>query len=590
MRYKKIFCVFLAAVFLLTAASGAVAQQRSDSDSRGELLQRRVYSGNGNVVESKIDGKLMIETDEEIKIMGLSFDKIYPINQEKLKGEGRVYFEAEFPRLMSVRIFFICIYLQALPVKLTKIEYDVQEDSIIEGYVTDDEENPIPEAKIVVKKMVDSELNKVKETTTDEDGFYNLKIKSDTYVISASKQGYKEETKEVELKPEEKVEVNFVLTSVETVMLTLDTNPADLILELFSLHPDPIERIPTTDGKIHAIYYHETNVEVTAQEEYENYIFDHWSNAAEGDENPLDVLMNEDKEIIANYELEEENVPPVACFEHHPEEPMVNEELVLNASCSEDTDGEIESYSWEITLPDGCTMRLLEGEQVSIIPVTPGLHNVILTVVDNEGASDSISKDIEVQNTQEDINGTIKGLVTDNETGEPLSDVDIRVKKLLDFEDEEIYETKTNEEGWYDLELKPGFYLVSARKEGYKTSAEPVFVRPEETKEINFSLKKQSENQPPVANFSYNPENPIEGEPITLDARHSYDPDGRIVLYKWTVEKDGDQKSYATRLPFLLISEIPEAGVYTITLTVVDNNAAEDSITKDIEVQESEIL
>jgi len=40
-------------------------------------------------------------------------------------------------------------------------------------------------------------------------------------------------------------------------------------------------------------------------------------------------------------------------------------------------------------------------------------------------------------------------------------------------------------------------------------------------------------NQPPGANFTYLPENPVVGQAVTFNASESYDPDGSIVSYEW---------------------------------------------------------
>ena len=52
-------------------------------------------------------------------------------------------------------------------------------------------------------------------------------------------------------------------------------------------------------------------------------------------------------------------------------------------------------------------------------------------------------------------------------------------------------------------------------------------------------------NQPPVAEFSYLPENPKAGEQIILDASDSIDYDGEIILYSWDLDADGTYDRYS---------------------------------------------
>ena len=77
-----------------------------------------------------------------------------------------------------------------------------------------------------------------------------------------------------------------------------------------------------------------------------------------------------------------------------------------------------------------------------------------------------------------------------------------------------------------------------------------------------------SPNQPPIASFTYYPENPIVNQEITFDASDSYDPDGNITN---TTEK-------------IIKYSYSEAGSYEVTLTVTDNEGATNSTTKEITV------
>jgi len=71
-------------------------------------------------------------------------------------------------------------------------------------------------------------------------------------------------------------------------------------------------------------------------------------------------------------------------------------------------------------------------------------------------------------------------------------------------------------------------------------------------------------NQPPVASFSYSPQNPVVNETITFDASASTDPDGNITSYEWNF---GDGNITNTTHEILNHS-YSETGGYEVTLTV----------------------
>ena len=87
-------------------------------------------------------------------------------------------------------------------------------------------------------------------------------------------------------------------------------------------------------------------------------------------------------------------------------------------------------------------------------------------------------------------------------------------------------------------------------------------------------------NQPPVASFSYSPQNPVVNETITFDASASTDPDGNITSYEWNFG-DGNVTSTTHEI---LNHSYSEAGSYEVTLTVTDDDGVTNSITKIITV------
>lgn len=86
-------------------------------------------------------------------------------------------------------------------------------------------------------------------------------------------------------------------------------------------------------------------------------------------------------------------------------------------------------------------------------------------------------------------------------------------------------------------------------------------------------------NMPPVAMFSAEPPMGVEGDTITFDASASYD-DGWIVSYFW----DFGDGTNATGKIVQHTWSAGYAGVYTVTLTITDNNAVSSSSSLTVEI------
>ena len=90
----------------------------------------------------------------------------------------------------------------------------------------------------------------------------------------------------------------------------------------------------------------------------------------------------------------------------------------------------------------------------------------------------------------------------------------------------------------------------------------------------------EKEQQPPIANFTYYPENPVVNQTITFNASLSYDPDGTVVNYEWGFG-DGNVTNTTEET---INHSYSEARSYEVTLTVTDDDGATNSISKPITV------
>lgn len=85
-------------------------------------------------------------------------------------------------------------------------------------------------------------------------------------------------------------------------------------------------------------------------------------------------------------------------------------------------------------------------------------------------------------------------------------------------------------------------------------------------------------NQPPNASFSANPTSGAAALEVTFDASGASDPDGSVISYSWDLG-DGTTDSGGT-----ITHTYNSAGNYTVELTVIDNDGAQASSSKNISV------
>ena len=89
-------------------------------------------------------------------------------------------------------------------------------------------------------------------------------------------------------------------------------------------------------------------------------------------------------------------------------------------------------------------------------------------------------------------------------------------------------------------------------------------------------------NEEPVADFTYSPLDPISGEVVYFNASASNDADGTIEKYTWDFG-DGTSSGGKTTTHKFDVGEFLSK-TFTVSLTVVDNEGAHDTYSKQITV------
>ncbi|MGD2090735.1 MAG: PKD domain-containing protein [Candidatus Aminicenantes bacterium] len=89
-------------------------------------------------------------------------------------------------------------------------------------------------------------------------------------------------------------------------------------------------------------------------------------------------------------------------------------------------------------------------------------------------------------------------------------------------------------------------------------------------------------NVEPLADFTYSPLNPISGETVYFNASASYDTDGTIQRYTWDFGDGTSSRGKTTTHKFDVGEFLSKT--FTVSLTVVDNQGAHDTISQQITI------
>jgi PKD repeat protein len=246
-------------------------------------------------------------------------------------------------------------------------------------------------------------------------------------------------------------------------------------------------------------------------------------------------------------------IAPSANFYYTPQYPYTGETVTFNASSSYDPDGTIVSYFWDFG--DGTNGT---GEIINHTYADDGTYTVALTVTDNDGLSDTAFDSVTVLNrppvasfTESAETVLTSDIIYFNASASYDPDGSI-VSYFWDFGDGTNATGITVGHAYAD----DGNYTVT------------LTVTDDDGATDTVTATKTILNRPPVASFAESAETVYTGETIAFNASSSYDPDGSIVSYFWDF---GD----GTNATGTVVSHAyADDGVYTVTLTVTDDDGA----------------
>jgi len=263
------------------------------------------------------------------------------------------------------------------------------------------------------------------------------------------------------------------------------------------------------------------------------------------------------------------NIPPVANFTFIPVSPFIGDKVVFT-STSYDVDGIIVSYKWFV---DGFFVG--NQNKLNYSFSHEGTHTVKLVVTDNDGAQDFEIKSIVVKKIVPPVNIP------------PVAEfIFVPTNPVVN---EQVIFTSTS----YDVDgtIVSYKWYVNGAFVGSQATLQKTFTNigiymvklvvtdddgaQDSTYKFIFVKKGECENVPPVANFTYSPQVPVQGDDVKFIST-STDSDGTIILEEWFVDGVFVSKTHAMNFTF------NDEKTYTIMLRVTDNDGAQDTENKQI--------
>ncbi len=293
----------------------------------------------------------------------------------------------------------------------------------------------------------------------------------------------------------------------------------------------------------------------------------------------LRITDNDGNQSTTTRSLTVQNRPPSASFAVEPAAPTTNETVTYNAGTSNDPDGTVAKYEWDLDgngsfeTDSGTNPVATTSFAAAVKSQTVGLR-----VTDNESAVATTSKTFAVSSRPPVPSFTVSPSPVDS--GQSVSfdasassDPDGTIAKYeWDLDGNGTYETNTGATATTSKSYAtPGTFTLGLRT----TDSDGVTATTTRPLVVN--------NRPPTASFtiSANPASP--NKAVTFNGSGSSDPDGTIAKYEWDLDGNGTyetntgatattSKSYATQ------------GTVTVGLRVTDSNGATATTSKALSV------
>ncbi len=269
------------------------------------------------------------------------------------------------------------------------------------------------------------------------------------------------------------------------------------------------------------------------------------------------------------------NQPPVAVYDYNPPDPRPGEWVRFDAAGSYDPDGSVVRYEWDFN-DDGRVDSTRDADFYRFSRA--GRYIVRLTVTDDEGATDETTQTVTVGEPNEP---PVARFTADPEQPQTGQWVEFDASESFDPDGSIVrYQWDIGDDGTVDGDRSDPLHFHRFSASGTYTVRLIVTDDEGATGETTRTVRVGAVNRPPVARFTFAPEQPLVGMAVTFDASDSYDPDGYIASYRWDLNGDGSIDRSGREVSWTYTSE----GAYSVTLQVTDDGGTTSQETRTVNV------
>ncbi|MFO7792606.1 MAG: PKD domain-containing protein [Candidatus Saliniplasma sp.] len=264
--------------------------------------------------------------------------------------------------------------------------------------------------------------------------------------------------------------------------------------------------------------------------------------------------------------IEVVNIPPRPDFTYEPADPTAKDDVEF-ISDSYDPDGDIVEYHWDFD--DG---NVSDGEVVNHSYSFSGSYLVSLVVWDDNGEENQTTKEVEIENLP------------------PEPSFDYSPAKIYTGHEVQFEEDSFDYDGWisewsWDFGDGESSDILEPTHTYEEAGEYEIALTIEDNKGTRNSTQSiiKVESSDPIADFSFDPEKPLEGGEVRFSDNSTERPD-EIVSWSWEFDDGAVSEEQDPTHVF------QEPGEYIVELTVTDENGDSNTTTKTVVVEKKPFL